>query len=294
MVENIHEILPKNFKIEKLNKEPFVFLEGPVWDKNRNRLYFSDPLARTIIFMQKTGEFQVLKENTGYVNGMCLSRDGNLAVCNMEAGSLDEVCPETGKTLKIIAKGYDGRPFNATNDVICDKKGGYYVTDPFFTFGPKTQEIEATYYVDPDGAVELAASDSKKPNGLAFSNDGAKLYIDDTGSASCWCYTVLPDGRLTDGKVVCTLALPENPDVLPEVQRYGEADGLKVDCLGNIYVTTLTGIQVFRPDGSAIGIIPMPGKESAANCEFGDADLKTLYITARSSLYRVRLNVAGV
>jgi len=279
--------------MQKLNDKPFVFLEGPVWDKKRNQLYFSDPLARTIMVMKKPGEFRVLAENTGYVNGMCLNHQGNLAVCNMEDGSLDEVCPDTGKTIGVIAPGYGGRPFHATNDVVCDQNGGYYITDPFFTYGPKTQDIEATYCMR-DGIVTRVATDSKKPNGLAFSPDGKRLYIDDTASPNVWSYTVMPDGSLTEAAVLCTLKTPENIAGLSDLQKCGEADGLKVDCLGNLYVTTFTGIQVFRPDGEPLGTINMPGDETPANCEFGGEDMQTLFITARTSLYQIRLAVPGI
>ena len=293
MTNEFSNILPKDSVVEKLNHEPFVFIEGPVWDKEKKQLYFSDPLARTIIVMKETGKFHILCADTGYVNGMCLNNRGNLAVCNMENGSLDEICTETGETLAIIASGYENRPFNATNDVVCDEKGGYYVTDPFFLYGPKAQDVEATYYCAPNGVVTRVATDSVKPNGLAFSLDGKKLYIDDTGATAVWSYCILPDGTLSKGTIICNLKPPENTADLPKVQQHGEADGMKVDECGNIYVTTYSGIQVFCPEGELLGIIKMPGDETPANCEFGDADRKTLYITARTSLYKVRLNVAG-
>lgn len=291
--KQLSELLPEDFTVTKLNREPFVFLEGPVWDKKRQKLFFTDPLDQTVIRMDGPGDFQVILRDSGYANGMCLSQGGNLVICKMDTGSINEVDPETGCIVGTIAAGYRGRPFHATNDVICDGRGGYYITDPFFTYGPRTQDTEATYYRAPSGEILRVASDSKKPNGLALSPDEKYLYIDDTGSAGVWRYEVKSDGTLQNGVVFCRLCPPENAESLPEVKRFGEADGMKADVMGNIYVTTYTGIQVFNAQGEALGTIPMPGDESASNIVFGGADLKTLYITARTSLYAVELIVPG-
>ena len=290
----MYKILPENFHIKKCNQKPFCFLEGPVWDKRRNCLYFSDPLAQTILEMSESRGFRIIQEQSGYVNGMCLNTKGNLVVCKMETGSLEEVSLETGKTIRTISAGFSGRPFNATNDVIADKNGGYYVTDPFFTFGTNAQAEELTYYVSPDGKTKPVANDSKKPNGLAFSPDEKWLYIDDTMSTNVWKYKVNSDGSLSDKAIACHLAVPSNGDELPEIQQHGEADGIKVDSAGNIYVTTYSGIQVFDKAGNVMGIIPMPEGETAANCAFGGDDLCTLYITARTSLYSVKVLIPGI
>ena len=289
----LDHILPQGEKMKKLNRNPFRFLEGPVWCKIRKTLFFSDPLAQTIIAMKNDGTFSTICCNSGYVNGMGLNNEGNLAVCKMETGSLEEVDPDTGKTLRILSSGYNGCPFNATNDVICDKAGGLYVTDPFFTFGPKTQEVEATYYVNPTGQTKRVAVESIKPNGLALSNDGRMLFIDDTASTKVWCYTVENDGMLSDPKVFCRIKPPPDISHLPFVQHFGEADGLKVDSQGNVYVATFTGIQIFDACGIPVGTIPMPGDETAANIVFGGEQLTTLYITARTSLYSVSVLIPG-
>lgn len=291
--KQLSEILPENFTVTKLNQEPFVFLEGPVWDKKRQKLFFTDPLDQTVIRMEEAGNFQVILRNSGYANGMCLSPGGSLVICKMDTGSINEVDPETGCIVGTIAAGYRERPFHATNDVICDSRGGYYITDPFFTYGPRMQDIEATYYRAPTGEITRVAADSKKPNGLALSPDEKYLYIDDTGSTNVWRYEVRPDGTLQNGTVFCRLCPPEHAENLPEVKRFGEADGMKVDEKGNIYVTTCTGIQIFNAQGETLGTIPMPGEESASNLVFGGKDLKTLYITARTSLYAVELIIPG-
>lgn len=294
IARDMTEIVAPDSPVEKVNDAPFVFLEGPVWDARRARLFFTDPLAQTVHALREDGTFATVMENSGYANGMCLCPNGNLAICKMDTGSLNELDPDTGRLVRVIADGYEGRPFQATNDVVCDAGGGYYVTDPIFRYGPRGQSVEATYYCAPDGRVQIAARDSLKPNGLAFSPDGGTLYIDDTGSAKVWAYTVGADGTLTDPRVFCELVLPENAANLPPVQRYGEADGMKVDSLGNVYVTTISGIQVFNALGGYLGIIRMPGEYSPANIAFGGGDLKTLYITARIWLYAVRVRIAGL
>ena len=287
------EILQQNTRVRKINKTPFVFLEGPVWDQKNSVLYFTDPLAQLIYSMKEEGEFSVVYKNSGYANGMCMSPGGKLVICKMDTGSIDEIDPVTGEYVRVVSNGYQGKPFHATNEVICDRKGGYYITDPFFTYGPKTQEAEATYYCSPSGETIRVANDSIKPNGLAFSPDEKYLYIDDTASVNIWRYEVREDGMLRGGKIFCKLNAPENAKGLPEVQRFGEADGMKADSCGNIYITTYTGIQVFNAEGIYLGTIEMPGEESAANIVFGGKENKTLYITARTSLYAVELLIPG-
>lgn len=289
----INELLPNNYKVKKINQSPFVFLEGPVWDKNKQTLYFTDPLDLKILRMRENGVFETIYNDSGYANGMCLNSAGNLIICKMDTGSIDEINPDIGKHVKTISSGYNQKPFNATNDIICDHKGGYYITDPFFTYGPHTQDCESTYYHSISGQTIRVASDSIKPNGLALSPDEKYLYIDDTGSVNIWRYEVQADGTLTNGIIFCQLNPPADIEHLPYVQHFGEADGMKTDGMGNIYVTTYTGIQIFNSEGIYLGTIEMPGNESAANIVFGGKTLKTLYITARTTLYSVDLLIPG-
>lgn len=293
-VRSLSQLLSPDAEIRKVNQAPFVFLEGPVWDTRRNRLVFTDPLAQTVIFMPKEGEFQVLLDHSGYANGMCLSQDGNLAICKMDVGAIWLISGESGELLYPLALQWKDKPFNATNDVIADKKGGYYFTDPFFTYGPHTQSKENTYYRNAQGEISCVATQSLKPNGLALSPDGETLYIDDTGSTSVWKYHVLPDGQLEHPQLFCHLIPPPHPEALSHVQQYGEADGMKTDTLGNVYITSYSGIQVFNVLGENLGIIQMPDKESAANLTFGGKDRTTMYITARTSLYALDMLVPGI
>ena len=294
LTKSITEILPDNYEVKKINKEDFVFLEGPVWDKDKEILYFTDPLASKVYMMAENSLFKSVFEDSGYANGMCLNLEGNLVICKMDSGSIEEINPLTGKQVRTISKGYNNKAYNATNDVIFDSKGGYYITDPFFTYGPKTQDTEATYYCSDKGQTIRVANDSIKPNGLALSPDEKYLYIDDTGSINIWRYEVEKDGTLKNGKVFCKLIPPEHIENLPYVQHFGEADGMKVDVMGNIYVTTYTGIQIFNQEGEYLGIIKMPDKETASNIVFGGRDLTTLYITARTSLYCVNVLIPGL
>ena len=293
ITKSINEIISKDCEIRKINDQPFVFLEGPVWDKKNQRLYFTDPLDLKIICMNDDETFSVVHDNSGYANGMCINKEGNLIICKMDTGSIDEIEPRSGMHLSVVAQGYQGKPFNATNDVICDEKGGYYITDPFFTYGPQKQELEATYYHSAEGKTIRVATDSKKPNGLALSPDGKCLYIDDTGSINVWKYEVKQDGTLKQGEIFCKIYPPQDISDLPPVQHFGEADGMKVDSAGNVYITTYTGIQIFNQIGEYLGKIEMPGTESAANLVFGGRDLKTHYITARTSLYAIDVLIPG-
>ena len=293
-VHSLSEILSPDAKIRKVNQNPFAFLEGPVWDTRRNRLVFTDPLAQTIVAMPSEGEFHVILKNSGYANGMCLTQEGDFAICKMDVGGIWLINGDSGDLLYPLASEWNDNPFNATNDVIIDNKGGYYFTDPFFTFGPHTQSKENTYYRDSQGKISCVATESLKPNGLALSPDGETLYIDDTGSVNVWKYHVSTGGMLENPQLFCKLTPPPYPEKLAQVQRYGEADGMKTDVLGNVYITTYTGIQVFNVLGEKIGTIEMPGEESAANLTFGGKDRKTMYITARTSLYALDMLVSGI
>lgn len=291
--QNISDILPEDYRVKKHNTQPFVFLEGPVWNK-RDTLYFSDILGCKTYKMSVDGRFGVVRADTMHGNGQALDQDGNILTCEMSEGRIVKVSPMTGKVLSTVVETYQGKRFNATNDLLFDNKGGLYFTDPYFDIGPKAQEIEAAYYLSPCGEVLRVAQDASKPNGLALSPDGKVLYIDDTVNVAVWAYDVNEDGSLSKGRKFCEVIPPNDAEIKQPIQAAGEADGMAVDSKGNLYITTFSGVQVFNSSGTYIGRIRMPGDESPANCTFGGEDMKTLFLTARTSLYSVELLIPGI
>jgi gluconolactonase len=265
----------------------FQFTEGPVW-RPGGELLFSDIPASRIYRWQPGGEATVWREPSGNSNGLTLDRQGRLIAC--EHGNRRVSRTEADGSVTAIAESYSGKRLNRPNDVVVRSDGSVYFSDPPYGAKPGEQmapeEIEqpvnGVYRILPDGALELLAGDFERPNGLAFSPDERTLYIDDSARRHVRAFDVLPDGRLANSRVICDMDHPQP----------GSPDGMKVDVEGHLYVTGATGVWVFEPDGELLGVIALP--ERPANCAWGDADRQTLYITARTSLYRIRTMVGGV
>jgi gluconolactonase len=259
----------------------FQFLEGPVWHP-QGYLLFSDIPAARIYEWRPGGEARVWREGSGNSNGLTLDREGRLIAC--EHGNRRVSRTESDGTVAPIAERYEGRLLNSPNDVVVKRDGTVYFTDPPYGIQPEEREqpLNGVYRILPGGALELVADDFDRPNGLAFSPDEQTLYIGDSPRRHVRAFDVLPDGRLANGRVICDMDHPQP----------GSPDGMKVDVEGHLYVTGATGVWVFEPDGIHLGVITLP--ERPANCAWGDKDHQTLYITARTSLYRIRTKVPGV
>jgi gluconolactonase len=195
---------------------------------------------------------------------------------------------EEDGTIVTIASHFDGKKLNSPNDVVVKSDGSVYFTDPpyglnpvFGTLEPPELPFFGVYRLSPDGNDLKLLVDDSVPNGLAFSPDESLLYVADTEMNHVRVFDVTDDGGTKNGRIFAEM--PGEP-LAP--------DGMKVDTEGNVYVTGKDGIWVLDPEGRRLGVIPVP--ELPANLCWGDNDLKTLYVTARTSLYRVRLNISGV
>ena len=173
---------------------------------------------------------------------------------------------------------------NSPNDVVVKSDGSIYFTDPFYGF-PADQErqldFQGVYRIAPDGTISLLVDDFGVPNGLAFSPNENILYIDDSRHQHVRAFDVLSDGCLANGRIMIDMT----------ADARGAADGMKVDIAGNLYVTGAGGTWIVSPMGKHLGTIVTP--ELPANCAFGEADRKTLFIAARTSIYSIRLKIAG-
>ncbi len=259
----------------------FQFTEGPIWQPE-GALLFSDIPANRIYRWTPEQGAQVWREPTGNANGNTLDRQGRLLSCE-HSGRRVAITAADGTVTTLVDR-YQGKRLNSPNDVVVKSNGVVYFTDPPYGIKPEEREQphNGVYRVLTDGTIELLANDFERPNGLAFSPDESILYIDDSAHRHVRAFDVQADGTLTNSRIIADMDHPQP----------GSPDGMKIDEAGHLYVTGATGVWVFEPDGTLLGVIVTP--ERPANCAWGDADRQSLYITAQTSLYRVRTKVAGV
>ncbi len=210
-----------------------------------------------------------------------------------------------GKILKVLADIYDGKPLDGPNDLVLDPKGGLYFTDPQYNADRvMNQPGRTVYYLSPEGKLIrlLEPNAFARPNGIALSPDKKTLYINNTLDDEkdpannsdkdnfVWAYDIQPDGTIANGRKFAELYL--TADAMNRVSKTSGADGMKVDALGNLYVCTYAGLQIFNKDGKFVGIINLP--TYPVNCTFGGPDMQTLFIASHNKIYSVRTNVKGV
>jgi gluconolactonase len=259
----------------------FEFTEGPAADA-KGYVYFSDIPKETIYKVDLGGKLSKFTEKSNHANGLMFNSKGELCACEMD-GQIVAYNVAT-KERRVVAGKYEGNRFNAPNDLVVDKNDGIYFTDPSFRAPkPMPQNKLGVYYTDGKKVTRLL-DDLPNPNGVILSIDEKTLYVIPTGQPQMMQYPIEAPGKIGKGKVFCTLKGPEG-------KKAGGGDGLTIDEKGNLYITSGLGLQVFDPAGKLLGIISLP--EQPANVTFGGADFKTLYVTARTSLYTVRMEVAG-
>jgi gluconolactonase len=208
---------------------------------------------------------------------------GKLYACEMD-GRLISIDIKT-KKIQVLTDTYDGKRYNAPNDLVIDSDGGVYFTDPQFRAPmPLPQKELGVYYRTDEGKVTQVVKGLKSPNGVILSPDENTLYVIPSLQKEMMAYPVTGPGELGEGKVFCTLAQPEGKD------NTG-GDGLTVDTKGNVYITSAIGIQVFDPKGKALTVLKFP--QQPANCTFGGKGNSTLYVTARTGLYALPTKVRG-
>jgi len=272
--------LPPNAHLEKL-ATGFQQPEGPVW-KDGVGLLFSD-IARSIIYKWSPTDSatSIYLQPSDSSNGLTLDLQGRLILTQMLKRRVSR--QEFDGAITPLVSTYNGKPFNSPNDVVVKSDGSIFFTDPDFNV-PSGQKKELTfqgvYRISPIGTLTLLDSTLTLPNGICFSPDEQKLYVNDSHKCIIYVWDVLSDSTIANQKVLYT------------IPASGYADGMKTDPEGNIYCTGPTGIWIVSPSGVLLDRIQM--SETPSNCNWGDADRKTLYITAGSSLYRIRTDMTGV
>lgn len=257
------------------------FTEGPVWDM-KGFLYVSDEDRNKIFRIYGDGRKEEIL-SLGDPDGNTYDQQQRLIDCASVLRAIIRVS-ESGK-YEVLADKFEGKRFNSPNDVVMGPDGALYFTDPTLDL-PKDQKKELSFQgvfrLDTSGKVTLLTIDLSQPNGLAFSPDGRKFYVDDSEMRNIRVYDFQADGTIANGRI-----FGEEPGKKGE----GVPDGMKVDEAGNLYVTGPGGIWVWDANGHHLGTIFMP--EQPANLAWGDADWHTLYITATTSVYRLKTRTRG-
>ncbi len=255
--------------------EGFSFVEGPTPDSDGN-IFFSDIPNNRIHRWSVDGVLTTVREESGGANGLLFDSEGNLFACEGNAQRVTSMAPDG--TVTSLFDSFEGKRLNSPNDLWFDAKGGFYFTDPryqFFTY-PMELDMEGVYYVSPDRAsITRVVDDMTKPNGVIGTRDGKTLYVADTGTMKVYSFEVRDDATLGPKR---------------EFAPQG-SDGMTMDERGNLYLTWVGGVSVFSPAGERIERIKMP--KMPANATFGGPDGKTLFITARETLYAIDMAVAG-
>lgn len=274
------ELIGHDAKLEQI-ATGFGFTEGPVWDP-RGFVYVSDEEQNKIYRVYGDGHREELIA-LGDPDGNTYDQDGKLIDCASVLRAIIRIEPDGNYT--VLADRSESKRFNSPNDLVVGPDGAIYFTDPTLDLPPgEKQEIpfQGVYRVDRNGEVRLLTKELTQPNGLAFSPDGKKFYVDDSEQRNIRVYDFHPDGTVSNGRIFGSEAGPA---------RSGVPDGIKVDKNGNLYITGPEGVWVWDADGHHLGTIVMP--EQPANLAWGDPDYGTLYITATKSVYRLRTETHG-
>jgi len=291
------ELVPKDAQLEKL-ADGFTFTEGPIW-RPSGVLWFSDVVGNVVRQWSPDGKVTEILNPGGYdgkgnlpaggyngPNGMTADKDGAVLLC--QHGYRRVVRISSDMRITTVVDKYEGKRLNSPNDVVYRSDGSFYFTDPPYGL-PKGDSDPAKelkfngVFRMSNGKLQVVIKDLSRPNGIALSPDQQTLYIANSDEKNrVWmAYDIADNGAVSNGRLFA--------DVTAEKDA-GVPDGMKVDSKGNIWASGPAGIWVFSPAGKHLGTIKMP--EIPANCNWGD-NWKSLYITARTGLYRIKLAVAG-
>jgi sugar lactone lactonase YvrE len=260
--------------------------EGPLWNKDGSLLFSDVTGNRMVRWNESSGTAETYRAPSGYANGNAYDRHGNLYTAQH-----DRRVTRTTRSgqVETVADRFEGKRLNSPNDLVGRSDGSIYFTDPPFGlmgYGPEKGESETgfngVYRIAPDGTLSVLSKDLAFPNGIAFSPDEKKLYVDDTKDGTIRVFDVLKDGSIKNGKLFANLRIP-GTDAF--------ADGLKVDAYGNVYAANLDGVWIFSPSGQLLGKIAVP--EVVSNLAWGGRDHQTLFITADTGVYEIHLKTRG-
>jgi gluconolactonase len=283
--DRFRDVVGEHVSFEKI-ATGFLFTEGPLWHPQGQYLLFSDMPGDHLRRWSARDGVTTFRKPSNQSNGLAWDPEGRLIACEHSTSRLTRTEPD-GRIV-VLASHYGSKELNSPNDVVVRSDGTIYFTDP--TYGraeyygrPRECELafRGVYSVATDGRLSLLADDFGQPNGLCFSADERRLFVNDTERAQIRVFDVTSDGTLANGR--------EWARTVGDGE--GAPDGMKIDVESNLYCCGPGGIHVFAPDATCLGVIRVP--EYTANFAWGDPDFRSLYITASSSLYRIRTRVPG-
>ena len=265
-----------------------LFTEGPLWHPRDEYLLWSDMPGDHLRRWSRRDGVTTFRQPCHKSNGLTWDRQGRLLACEHASSRVTRT--EADGRIVPVASHYRGQELNSPNDVVCARDGGIYFSDPTYGrmdyYGVKREVqlgFRGVYRAGADPASpSLLADDFEQPNGLCFSLDGARLFVNDTARKHIRVFDVRPGGTLAGGKVWAETV----------GEGRGAPDGMKIDSAGHVYCCGPGGIHVFTPEAACLGVIQVP--EPTANFAWGDGDLRSLYITASTSVYRIRVQVPGL
>lgn len=285
----LDQIIPPESSLEMV-LSGFKFLEGPVWNPVDQALIFSDILGNSLYRWSQKSGCSMLRRNSYMANGNTFDLQGRLVTCEHATSRVSRTDFAAGGALEVLATHYQGKQLNSPNDIVCKSDGYLYFTDPISgrseNWGvPRPQELDfqGVFRLDPaDLSLTLLVDDFSKPNGLCFSSDEKRLFINDSAFGHIRVFDVKADGSLSGG------------EIWAELQQLGTgvADGMKIDRQDNLFCTGPGGVHVLDKHANYLGVITIP--EQAANLAWGGPDLATLFITATSSIYRLQTLTEGL
>ena len=254
----------------------YIFAEGPAWSRD-GYLIFSDIPGNKLVQLKPGEKAAVFRENSNGAIGNTFDAQGRLYTCESHARRVTRT-DKKGK-IEVLAERWQGKRLNAPNDIVVRRDGQVYFTDPAFGNQQDTRELDfyGIFHISPKGELDVLDKRHTRPNGIALSPNGKALYVTDSDRHEVIAYDLDRTGAASTGRAVIS-------------QIEGVPDGIKTDEKGNLYVAARY-IFVYTPEGKQLGTVHLP--ETPSNLAFGEADLETLFITARNFVYRVRLNVKG-
>jgi gluconolactonase len=285
--ESLFKVVGERTDLERL-ATGFDFTEGPVWHPYERHLTFSDMPGDHMRRWTAAEGVRTFRKPSGMANGNTYDRAGRMLTCEHATSRVTRTEPDGAIT--ILATHFQGKQLNSPNDIVVRSDGRIYFTDPIFGRVPyygveRAPELDfrGVYLVEDDGSgLTLLADDFAQPNGLCFSLDERRLFVNDTERGHIRVFDVDGDGHLSGGTVWAGV----------EGTGEGAPDGMKVDSGGNIYCCGPGGLHLFSPEARALGVINVP--EPVANLTWGDEDLRTIFLTASASLYRLRTETPGI
>jgi gluconolactonase len=264
----------------------YAYAEGPLWHRDGYLLFADSPRDRLHKWDPASKAVTVFREPSAGATALGFDHQGRLLATEHRNRRISRTEPD-GSIVTVVDR-FEGKRLNSPNDFVVGRDGTLFFTDPPYGLlrqvEGKELDFQGVYRLDRDGRLRLLVRDMVRPNGIGLSTDGRTLYVTDSDRAHLRAFTIREDGSVDGGRVLAEMR-PWKAGV------QGVPDGLAVSAHNHILVTGPGGVWVFDPKGGRLGIIPTPEPPSA--CTFGDADGKTLYITARSRVYRIRMTVGG-